>query len=109
VRFLVDAQLPIGLCGFIRNRGGDATHVSDAGLFEAEDAPIWHYAIAHSFVIVTKDEDFAQRRAMVRSGPSVVWVRVGNCSNKALFDWLGPLWVDVVSRLNAGETLIELV
>jgi predicted nuclease of predicted toxin-antitoxin system len=38
----------------------------------------------------------------------LVWVRKGNCSNRALFAWLEPLWSDAVKRLEQGEKFIEL-
>ena len=38
----------------------------------------------------------------------LVWVRKGNCSNRALLEWIAPLWPDAVIRLEQGEALIEL-
>ena len=38
----------------------------------------------------------------------LVWVRKGNCSNRALLEWIAPLWPDAVKRLEQGEALIEL-
>jgi predicted nuclease of predicted toxin-antitoxin system len=41
-------------------------------------------------------------------GIALVWIRKGNCSNRALMNWLEPLWPDVLRRLEQGEQLIEL-
>jgi len=60
-------------------------------------------------VLLTKDEDFAQRRLLSTNGPAVVWLRVGNCSNRALLQWFAPLLADIVERLELGEKLIEIV
>jgi predicted nuclease of predicted toxin-antitoxin system len=38
----------------------------------------------------------------------LVWIRNGNCSNRALLAWLEPLWQDALKRLEQGEQLIEL-
>lgn len=40
MRFLVDAQLPPALCGWLRARGHDAVHVVDIGMLAASDASI---------------------------------------------------------------------
>jgi predicted nuclease of predicted toxin-antitoxin system len=58
-------------------------------------------------VIFTKDEDFAFRRLRAQTGPTVVWLRVGNSSNLALQRWLMPLLSEVERMVAAGETLIE--
>jgi predicted nuclease of predicted toxin-antitoxin system len=39
----------------------------------------------------------------------VVWIRVGNCSNRALLAWFAPLLPSIVDRLAQGETLIEVI
>lgn len=76
---------------------------------EADDAPIWTHAVSCGATIVTKDEDFANRKAARPGGPPVVWIRVGNCSNRALLDWFAPLLPAIIHRLEQGEGLIEVV
>jgi predicted nuclease of predicted toxin-antitoxin system len=39
VKFLVDAQLPSALAGWLREVGHEAAHVEDVGLREADDGP----------------------------------------------------------------------
>jgi predicted nuclease of predicted toxin-antitoxin system len=109
VKFIVYAQLPIALTRFLRNRGHIATHVFDVGLAGADDSPIWDRAIAETEVIVTKDEPFPIRRILTTAGPQVVWLRIGNCSNRALISWFDSVWGDVETRLLAGDRLIEVV
>lgn len=55
MRFLVDAQLPPDLAGFLMSCGYEALHVAEIGLFSAEDMQIWERAQTGGFVIVTKD------------------------------------------------------
>src|SRR5689334_2904514 len=109
MKFLVDAQLPLALARAIRATGHECEHVADAGLLGADDQPIWKYATAQNSVVVTKDEDFSILRAVKTSGPPVVWLRLGNCSNHALLTWFMPLFADIVARLEQGEGLIEVV
>jgi predicted nuclease of predicted toxin-antitoxin system len=58
---------------------------------------------------LTKDEDFAARKILSRAGPAIVWLRVGNCTNRALLGWFVPLLPGVFERLDRGEELIELI
>ena len=90
MKFLIDAQLPPAVAGWLREAGHDAAHVEDVGLREAEDGPIWTHALQTAAVIVTKDEDFAARSQQMKNGPVIVWLRVGNSSNAALRAWLEP-------------------
>ena len=106
--FLVDAQLPPALVRWLREAGHEATHVEDVGLREADDAPIWTHALATAAVILTKDEDFADRAAREHSAPVIVWLRVGNATNRALLLWLAPRWPQVLAQLEQGHRLIEV-
>jgi predicted nuclease of predicted toxin-antitoxin system len=38
---------------------------------------IWNYALGVDAIIVTKDEDFAERTARTTVGPVIVWLRIG--------------------------------
>ena len=81
MRFLVDAQLPPALSRWLTSRGHESEHVSDRNLQAAADSEIWEFAQSASAVIITKDEDFARRKALKVSGPTVVWIRVRNLRN----------------------------
>ena len=108
MNFLVDAQLPPGLCDLLRNHNHQAWHVNELGLAHAADRAIWDEAVKLDAVVLTKDEDFACRAALKATGPAIVWLRVGNCSNEALMKWFVPLLEDFATRLRSGERLIEI-
>jgi predicted nuclease of predicted toxin-antitoxin system len=108
VRFLIDAQLPPALAGWIRSQGHDADHVFDVGLARADDRDIWSLAVDSSAVIVTKDEDFARRRVVAKQGPQVVWLRVGNTRRSQLLDLFGAGFHDMLDSLDRGEILVEV-
>lgn len=108
MRFLIDAQLPPALARWLQERGHHAEHVLDIDLAQAKDDPIWRYAEKHQAVIVTKDEDFAEWVLRGRTGPSVVWLRVGNSSKRALFLWLEILLPAIAKKIEEGERLIEV-
>jgi len=88
--------------------GEEAVACRDLGLRDADDNDIWQFAIAGGWCVVTKDEDFAARQLTVANGPPVIWLRIGNSTNPTLFQWLQPLWPDVIAELRRGQTLVEV-
>ena len=64
MKFVVDAQLPPALARVLRDSGCDAVAVREIGLRDATDSDIWHHAIQQEAAIITKDEDFAQRKVL---------------------------------------------
>jgi predicted nuclease of predicted toxin-antitoxin system len=106
--FPYDAQLPPALARWIASQGHQATHVFDIGLQSADDPAIWERARRANTVIISKDEDFVDHWLLSADPVQFVWIRKGNCSNRALLDWLEPLWPDAVKRLEQGEKFIEL-
>jgi predicted nuclease of predicted toxin-antitoxin system len=109
MRFLIDAQLPPALARWLAARGHDAEHVADRGLAGASDAAIWSCADAIGAAIVTKDEDFAQRKALNEGGPAIVWIRLPNTRRRDLLIWFESVLPQVLQALSRGETLIEIV
>jgi len=108
MRFLVDVQLPPGLAVWLQQNGHDALSVSKVGLRDGSDSEIWDYALADRRVIVSKDEDFALRSARTDTGPQIVWLRIGNSTNRVLFAWLEPLMPGVINALESGDRLVEV-
>jgi predicted nuclease of predicted toxin-antitoxin system len=108
LRFIVDAQLPPALARALERQGFGASYVFDMSLWSASDKTIWNRASDEAAVIITKDADFAAFRATRKSGPPVVWLRIGNTANDFLIPWLLPLMPQVVSAIEDGEVLIEL-
>jgi len=108
VNFLVDAQLPPALAHWIASRGHAATHVFDLGLHTTDDPTIWERARSEGTVIISKDEDFVDHWLLSAEPVQLVWIRKGNCSNRALLAWIEGLWPDAVIRLERGEKLVEL-
>jgi predicted nuclease of predicted toxin-antitoxin system len=109
MRFIVDAQLPPALARFLAAKGDDAEHVADRGLQATSDSAIWNFALQGSAAIVTKDEDFARRKALENTGPTVIWIRLPNTRRRALLAWFDTMLPDVLAALERGETLIEVI
>lgn len=109
MRFIVDAQLPPALARVLSSHGHHAEHVGDVGMQDAEDSPIWSYALEHDAIVVTKDEDFPHRLSQnPQKAPVVVWLRIGNTSRRALLQWFEPLLPQIEALIERGDRLIEV-
>ena len=108
MKWVVDAQLPPCLAEALRDAGCDAAAVREIGLRDAKDEAIWQYALRHDAVIVTKDEDFANRSIRSEHQPVVVWLRIGHATNPVLLTWFLPLLPFVLARVDSGDRLIEV-
>jgi predicted nuclease of predicted toxin-antitoxin system len=51
---------------------------------------------------------FCRPRVGNSTAPVVVWLRIGNCTNRVLFSWLEPFLPVIQSRLSQGEKIIEI-
>ncbi|WP_426239792.1 DUF5615 family PIN-like protein [Pararhizobium sp. DWP1-1-3] len=109
MRFLVDAQLPPALARWVTLNGHDAAHVADIGMQAATDRQIWDYALAEDRVIITKDEDFAQRKVLAHHSPAIVWMRWRNTRRQELLTRFETVLPAVLAALARGETLVEVI
>lgn len=75
MNFLIDAQLPPALCGWMRERGHQAVHVFEIGMVAASDAEIAARAEADGAV----HESFVALRLPDRF--AFLWLRCGNATN----------------------------
>ena len=53
-------------------------------------------------------EDFAERAGRDPHGPIIVWLRIGNATNRALLEWLRTRWSEIIELLDSGNGLIEV-
>jgi predicted nuclease of predicted toxin-antitoxin system len=106
MKFLVDAQLPPGLCGWLRDRGHIAVHVHDLADEPLTDVRLAAFVEEEQAVLMSKDEDFVTLRLPDRF--VFLWLRCGNVSNRGLREWLGGHWLSVERRLEAGARFITL-
>lgn len=107
MRFLIDAQLPPALASLFIAHGLHAAHVFDLGMASASDGQIWDLASEQGWIIVTKDEDFALRKAIDLDGPAILWLRWPNTRRAEL---LGRFEKAIPAILDAcrSSTFVEL-
>lgn len=108
MRFLIDAQLPAALARWLVAQGHEAQHVADVDMSAASDSLIWTYARQYGWIIVTKDEDFAQRRILSSDGPHILWLRLRNVRKQELLSRFSVLLPQIVAAFERGETLVEV-
>lgn len=100
--------MPPARARWLAAQGHEAEHVGDLEMQAASDAAIWDFATTSSAAIVTKDEDFAQRKLLNGNGPVVTWIRLPNTRRRDLLIWFETILPDVTAALERGETLVEV-
>jgi predicted nuclease of predicted toxin-antitoxin system len=106
VLFLIDAQLPVALADFLRAQGHKCHHVLEIGMEQVSDLQVCEYARQNRAIIVTKDEDFLEWTG--QPDVTVLWIRLGNCSNPVLLQSIAGFPTAVVDRFERGEKLVEI-
>jgi predicted nuclease of predicted toxin-antitoxin system len=75
----------------------------------ASDSAIWECALREAAAIITKDEDFAERKALSDTGPAVVWIRLPNTRRRELLARFESVLPDILLALERGEALVEVI
>lgn len=104
MKFIVDAQLPAGLCVWLQNQGHEALYSPDILGGGEGDHAIAQYAADNKLVVVTKDRDFLTLHACY--GHELMWLRCGNMLNERLYQWFEQRWPDASVSLQSGERLV---
>jgi len=105
----VDAQLPPALAGWLRDEHQvDAHHVEELDLRAASDRRIFSAASEAGAVVMTKDSDFVGLVQQRGAPPQVLWLRLGNTSNRDLRRIVLSAWPDAAALLAGGEPLVEI-
>lgn len=99
--------MPPALARWLADQGHSVTAVRDVGLRESDDGSIRNFAIAGGWVLVTKDDDFVECSLDSIESPPIIWLRIGNCTNRVLFAWLEPLLPEILRQLESGQRIVE--
>lgn len=108
MNFLVDAQLPPVLAARLCAAGHAAVHVTQVLPGNAPDIDLLNHAASNGQVIINKDADFVQLARQARLPVPLLWVRLGNCGNRALVDRLMQMLPDLLRGLDSGALVVEL-
>jgi predicted nuclease of predicted toxin-antitoxin system len=80
LKLLFDQNLSPRLVRLLADIYPESSHIHQLGMDRASDSDIWRFAAENGYTIVSKDADFHQRSLVLGGPPTVVWLRLGNCS-----------------------------
>lgn len=83
-------------------------HLHEVLAQEAKDVEVAEEANRRQAVLVSKDEDFADLSHRGILMVPLLWIRLGNTTNAALWQKLAPLLPEIESALAAGEKIVEV-
>jgi predicted nuclease of predicted toxin-antitoxin system len=86
----------------------EASAVRDLGLRDAKDREIFDAARKDGVVVMTKDRDFVELVERLGPPPQVLWLTLGNTSNRRLREVLGASLTTALEVLRRGEPVVEL-
>ena len=102
VRLLFDEPLSEALVDLLDDLFPDSIHVRQTGAGGAADSVVWELARERACLLVTKDEDFHRLSVLRGAPPKVIWIRLGNCTTRAVAELLRRHH-DAVVRFAAQE------
>ena len=108
MKFLVDAQLPAGLCEVLKNAGHEALHTSQLpAQNRTTDQVINDLSQREEQVVISKDTDFYYSHVLSRKPWKLVLVRTGNIRTRELRSLLENHLPALLSALET-HSLVEL-
>lgn len=102
MRLLFDENLSETLVAALASLYPESLHVRLLGLGGASDLDLWSVAAREGCMLVTRDEDFIRLSILRGAPPKVVWIGLGNCSNKVIVELLRARRADI-ERFAAHE------
>jgi predicted nuclease of predicted toxin-antitoxin system len=106
MRFLIDAQLPRRMVGWLLAAGHDSTHTLDLpDGNRTTDVQMIDLADREQRVVVTKDADFVDSHALYGRPAKLLLVSTGNVSNADLEALLTPLIPSIVREFGTNSFL----
>ncbi len=88
MRLLFNQNLSVRLVRSLSDVYPGSSHVSLVGSDRASDAEVFDYALDNGYALVSKDVDFAELAQARSPSPTVVWLRLGNCTTSEIEDTL---------------------
>ena len=108
MKLLLDENLSDRIINKIIDLYPDSAHVKTLALINTDDALVWEYAKANSFVIVSKDSDFHQRSLLYGHPPKFIFLRIGNGPTSKIVQILTDNFVTII-QFDSSETESILV
>ena len=108
MKFLLDAQLPKKLAEFLKWKGYDAIHTLDLpNKNRTTDSEINEISIKEKRVVISRDLDFIESLILFNKPYKLIYIAVGNISNKELIDIFSKNIEDIIYYTHNAK-LIEI-
>jgi predicted nuclease of predicted toxin-antitoxin system len=105
----IDMNLPATMKNWFSDLSGyPCLHFADLGFEVESDVAVLDRARGMGTIILTKDRDFADLISVRGAPPQVVWLRIGNATNRRLRLLVSPLVPRIVRFIESGAHLIEV-
>ena len=96
MKLLFDHNLSPRLVNLLADIYPESNHLYLMGLDQESDKNVWEVAKTQNYTIVTKDSDFNELLILKGFPPKIIWVRLGNCSTKAIESLLRNKYKDII-------------
>ncbi len=112
LEFWIDLNLPPKMADWITDEFGViAKSFKDLNFTETSDITVYKIASQHknTIIITTKDIDFADYQNLVGPPPKILYLNIGNISNKKLKELIHQKFGTALQLfLNTNDSLIEI-
>jgi len=106
MKFLIDAQLPRKIVGWLSSVGCDAIHTGDLPLQNrTSDDVLVSRADAEQRALVTKDGDFVDSHLLLGQPARLLLIATGNISNQELERLMVPLLPTIIADFQTHSFL----
>ncbi len=87
MKFIIDEQLPLLLCDWVRAKGHDVVHILTlGGAASVSDSNINTLSMTEKRVVITKDEDFFNSYVFQKQPYKLIYITTGNIKNRDLLN-----------------------
>lgn len=108
MKLLFDNNLSVLLPEAAQLHFPGSAHVASLNLTHLSDHEIWKYARENEFTIVTKDRDFYHLATGAGSPPKVIWLTIGNCTNRQTIELIVSAAGRITAFLKSSKDLLIL-
>ena len=106
MKFLVDAQLPKSLAIFMREQGFDVTHTLELPNRNAtKDSEIRLLSMNEQRIVISKDADFYDSYTAKQEPYKLVYLTIGNLSNKELLSLFAKNLAHLIAVLERSSVV----
>lgn len=107
MKLLYDENLSPPLVAQLADAYPGSAHVDQLGLGRADDIEVWKRAKNDGYCIVSKDSDYYNLSVLYGQPPKVIWLRLGNCTTREIFDCLRIYQATIQEfGADAGESVL---